>query len=172
MVNSLNRQVDLYKGSRVLFDKRLTTTEKEKPKTGLVYINSECLLEKESNRNSGHSWLRGEIVSARDGFYFIRPEERLPSYYNSEKDVFMRANLLYDHALILQLGDLVEFKLGPGNKKKPEAIHVAVISYVPRTTETLQAYMKDACEDDMDKQETIVELLFSKSLWTQKQDYF
>ena len=165
VVNSLGSEVVLQEGSTVLF--KLGNQMDDKPKASIVYITSQSIVHPTTTKvkGSGGGWLKGEIVSTKEHFLFIHPEEPLPSIYPKNKDVYMRRDILSKHVLSPNVGDFIEFRLGARNPEKPEARNAKVLVYQKRTETELVSYIANMTEKVEEEPSIIGDLLAAKGLW-------
>ena len=163
VVNSLETDVIIQKGSKVRYD--VQPDSKDKPKASIVYLDIQSVSQTSGIKGSGGNWLKGEIVDKKEHFCFIRPSEPLPRAYPDDKDVYLSLKFVSSHSLALDLGDLVEFRLGARNPEKPEASSFKVLNYKSKDSNDLISFMEEESKIIKEKPNIAGELLSERGLW-------
>ena len=163
VVNSLETDVIIQNGTKVRYD--VQPDSKDKPRASIVYLDIQSVSPTSGIKGSGGSWLKGEIVDKKEYFCFIRPLEPLPRAYPADRDVFLSLKFVSSHSLALDLGDLVEFRLGARNPEKPEASSFKVLNYNSRDSDDLISFMYEKSKMIKEKPNIAGELLSERGLW-------
>ena len=163
IVNSLGTDVIIQNGTKVRYE--VQPDSKDKPRASIVYLDFQSVSQTSGIKGSGGSWLKGEIVDKKEYFCFIRPLEPLPRAYPADKDVYLSLKFLSSHSLDLDLGDLVEFRLGARNPEKVEASSFKVLNYKSRDSDDLISFMYEKSKMIKEKPNIAGELLSERGLW-------
>ena len=113
-------------------------------------------------------WYEGTLCQIRnEKSMFIKPVNKLPDGYNTNKDVYMHFDNISKYVLPLKGGDSVEFVLGERDKEKPMARKVKVTQYSQRTSEELIAYITKLTGDlkSTDCKKALLENLSNTVMW-------
>ena len=163
VVNSLGTDVIIQNGSKVRYE--IQPDSKDKPRASIVYLDFQSVSQTSGIKGSGGSWLKGEIVDKKEYFCFIRPLEPLPRAYPADKDVYLSLKFVSSHSLGLDVGDLVEFRLGARNPEKVEASSFKVLNYKSRDSDDLTSFMEEKSKTIKEKPNIAGELLSERGLW-------
>ena len=163
VVNTLATDVIIQNGSKVRYE--VQPDSKDKPRASVVYLDFQSVSQTSGIKGSGGSWLKGEIVDKKEYFCFIRPLEPLPRAYPAGKDVYLSLKFVSNHSLGLDLGDLVEFRLGARNPEKVEASSFKVLNYKSKDSDDLISFMDEKSKIIKEKPNIAGELLSERGLW-------
>ena len=163
VVNTQGTDVIIQKGSKIRYE--VQPDSKDKPRASIVYLDFQSVSQTSGMKGSGGSWLKGEIVDKKECFCFIRPLEPLPRAYPDDKDVYLSLKFISSHSLGLNVGDLVEFRLGARKPEKPEASSFKVLKYKSRDSDELTSFMEEKSKIIKEKPNIAGELLSERGLW-------
>ena len=95
------------------------------------------------NRKADADSVLVDICAVCEGHFFGRPHQELPEEY-TQKDIFIRRNLLTPFDQYLLQGDVLEVRLGYKNPQKPEAIKASIVEITTsRNTEQVLEFFMD-----------------------------